>query len=145
MSTFLDRLEQYRVVLGCIMAVLLVAVGGVLVWIDWHPPVTHLISTQTVVKRAASAVSTSPVSVVSAPITTSISKSAPSSAIVNINSASVSELDALPGIGATYAARIIQYRADHGSFKRVHDIVQVKGIGEAIFAKIENRITVGGD
>jgi comEA protein len=146
MNRFLDRLEQYRVILGCIMAVLLVAVGGVLVWIDWHPPVTHSVSTQTVVKRGVPAVSATEASVASAPTTTSVSKPAThTSALVNINTATESELDSLPGVGKTYATRIIQYRLKHGSFQNIHDIVKVNGIGEAIFAKIEHRITVGGN
>ncbi len=62
--------------------------------------------------------------------------------LININTASVAELDALPGIGPVYAARIIAYREDHGPFPSPAEIVQVKGIGTATYEKIEGRITV---
>ncbi len=62
--------------------------------------------------------------------------------LININTASAAELDALPGIGPVYAARIIAYREDHGPFSSPADIVQVKGIGTATYEKLKSRITV---
>ncbi len=62
--------------------------------------------------------------------------------IVNINSASASELETLPGIGPVFAQRIVDYRTEHGPFVVVEDIVEVKGIGPATFAKLEGLITV---
>lgn len=63
-------------------------------------------------------------------------------AAVNINTASESELTALSGIGEAKAAAIVQYRKDNGDFKTKEDIKKVKGIGDSIFAKIEQEIEV---
>lgn len=61
---------------------------------------------------------------------------------VNINTARVEELDQLPGIGPAIAQRIIDYRNEHGEFKKVEDIQEVKGIGDAKFSEIKDSITV---
>ena len=63
------------------------------------------------------------------------------SGVVNINTASASELDSLPGIGTTYAQRIIDYREANGGFKSIEEIENVKGIGPATFAKMKDQIT----
>ena len=62
---------------------------------------------------------------------------------ININTASVEELDKLPGIGPSIAGAIIDYRTANGPFKQIEDINEVKGIGDALFAKIKESITVG--
>ncbi len=62
---------------------------------------------------------------------------------VNINTAGLAELDALPGIGPGYAQRIIDYRQAHGPFVSIEDIQNVPGIGAATFARIRDLITVG--
>jgi competence protein ComEA len=64
-------------------------------------------------------------------------------AVVNINTATVEQLDALPGVGAKMAARIIEYRQKNGPFKKVEDLMNVKGIGEKAFLKMKNQLTVG--
>jgi len=61
---------------------------------------------------------------------------------VNINTATVEELDGLPGIGAHMAQRIIEYRQKQGPFKRVEDLMGVRGIGEKNFLKLKPLITV---
>jgi competence protein ComEA len=61
---------------------------------------------------------------------------------VNINAASVAELETLPGIGPTYAQRIVEYRQANGPFAAVEEIMEVKGIGPGTFAKLEGLITV---
>ncbi|MFB3896330.1 MAG: helix-hairpin-helix domain-containing protein [bacterium] len=68
--------------------------------------------------------------------------SAQSSGKININTATVSELDILPGIGPKLAERIILYRQQHGPFKRIDDIVLVSGIGPKRFEQMKNQITV---
>ena len=50
--------------------------------------------------------------------------------------------DALPGIGATLAQRIVDYRAANGNFRCVEDVMKVSGIGAGKFEKIQNSITV---
>lgn len=64
------------------------------------------------------------------------------SSIVNINKASEVELQTLPGIGASLAGRIIEYRETNGKFKSIEDIKNVSGIGEAKFDSIKDFITV---
>lgn len=61
---------------------------------------------------------------------------------ININTASVQELDSLPGIGPVIAKRIVEYRLKFGKFRRIEDIKNVKGIGEKKFNDIRNLITV---
>jgi competence protein ComEA len=62
---------------------------------------------------------------------------------IDINSASVQELQKLPQIGAAVAQRIVDYREKHGKFSKIEEIMKVKGIGEKTFLKIKPLITVG--
>lgn len=61
---------------------------------------------------------------------------------ININTATQTELEALPGIGPSTAIKIINYRNTNGKFKKIEDIKNVPGIGEAKFQNIEEQITV---
>ena len=61
---------------------------------------------------------------------------------VNINTASQSELDSLPGIGPSIAQRIIEYREENGNFQKIEDLQNVKGIGDAKFSNIKDNVTV---
>lgn len=63
-------------------------------------------------------------------------QSAPTSPI-NVNSASVDELIKLPGIGPARAKAIVETRAKLGGFKKLEDLMRVKGIGRATFRKLE--------
>jgi competence protein ComEA len=63
--------------------------------------------------------------------------------LININTATLEELDSLPGIGPVTAQKIIDYRQANGLFNRIEDIMNVPGIGEGTFAKIKDLITVG--
>lgn len=62
--------------------------------------------------------------------------------VINLNTATVEQLDGLPGIGAKMAARIAEYRQKNGPFKKVEDLMNVKGIGEKNFLKLKSRLTV---
>lgn len=62
---------------------------------------------------------------------------------VNINKASAEQIaDALNGIGMAKARAIVEYRKKNGKFKKAEDIVKVKGVGPAIFAKIRKDVKV---
>ena len=61
---------------------------------------------------------------------------------ININTASLSQLDSLPGIGPTYAQRIIDYREANGGFKSIEEIKNIKGIGDKTFEKFKDQITI---
>ena len=65
-----------------------------------------------------------------------------SSGLVNINTASLAELDTLPGIGSVIAQRIIDYRTKNGPFAKIEDIQKVSGIGPVTYAKLKDLITV---
>jgi competence protein ComEA len=62
--------------------------------------------------------------------------------LVNINTASLDELIALPSIGPTSAQKIIDYRTENGPFSTIEDIMNVSGIGPSTFEDIKNLITV---
>ena len=64
--------------------------------------------------------------------------------LVNINSSDLEELSSLPGIGATLAQRIIDYRDQHGPFTSPAGLLNVPGIGEGTLETILNLITTGG-
>ena len=66
-----------------------------------------------------------------------------SNALIDINTANAAELESLPGIGESFAQRIIAYRSTNGPFKSIEDLQKVKGIGPTRFAQIAPRITVG--
>lgn len=62
--------------------------------------------------------------------------------LININTASASELTSLSGIGQSRADAIIEYRETNGSFKDISDIMKISGIKEGVFNKIKNKISV---
>jgi competence protein ComEA len=62
---------------------------------------------------------------------------------VNLNTATVAQLEELPGIGPSLAARIVEHRQKNGAFKSVEDLMAVRGIGEKNFSKIQSYLTVG--
>ena len=59
---------------------------------------------------------------------------------LNLNSANIAALDALPGIGPARAASIVQYRAQHGPFQSVEDLSQVPGMGAAAVARVREHV-----
>jgi competence ComEA-like helix-hairpin-helix protein len=63
--------------------------------------------------------------------------------VINLNTATKSQLVGLPGVGETLAGRIISYREAHGRFKSVRELLFVEGIGEKKFTKIASFVTIG--
>ena len=62
--------------------------------------------------------------------------------LININSADAVLLAKLPQVGPKMAQRILDYRKSSGGFKRLQDLMKVKGIGEKVFAKLQPLITI---
>ena len=67
-----------------------------------------------------------------------------SAAKLDLNKATVAELQTLPGVGSRTAERIVEFREKNGPFKRIEDLMNVSGIGEKKFLKLKDRITVSG-
>lgn len=61
---------------------------------------------------------------------------------VNLNTATVEQLQSIPGIGPAIATRVVEYRTKVGKFSKVEDILNVKGIGEKMFDKVKDRLTI---
>jgi len=66
----------------------------------------------------------------------------PEDELIDINSAGLEELVSLPGIGEVKAEAIIKYRQLYGGFVSTEELMEVKGIGQATYDKIKDRITV---
>lgn len=68
-------------------------------------------------------------------------KAAPAQ-VVNLNTAPADQLERLPGVGPKTAARIIEYRQKNGGFKKVEELMNVRGIGEKAFLKMKGQLTI---
>jgi competence protein ComEA len=64
--------------------------------------------------------------------------------VVNINQATSAEFTHLPRVGAKLADRIVAHRKEHGPFRRIEDLMEVKGIGEKFFSTLKPYLTVSG-
>lgn len=61
---------------------------------------------------------------------------------VNLNTASAAELAELPGIGEKVAARVVAYRKKNGGFQKIEEIMNVKGIGEKTFTRLQPHLFI---
>src|SRR5450631_4708580 len=75
------------------------------------------------------------------PSTRSSAKAAPAG-VLNINTASASDFETLPGVGAKTAALIVEYRQKNGPFKKIEELMNVRGIGEKNFLKLKPQLTL---
>ncbi|EJW17302.1 helix-hairpin-helix domain-containing protein [Paenibacillus alvei] len=64
------------------------------------------------------------------------------SQLININTADISALMTLPGIGPSKAKAIVEYRDKKGAFRRIDDLMKVKGIGKKLMAKIRDKVRI---
>jgi comEA protein len=68
----------------------------------------------------------------------------PPAAAIDINKATANDLQKLPGIGPSLAKQIVAYRSKHGPYRRVEDLMVIKGIGYKKWKEIRPYIRVGG-
>ena len=61
---------------------------------------------------------------------------------INLNTATAADLQALPGVGAATARLIIEHRDKNGGFKKVEELMNIKGIGEKSFLKLKPMVTI---
>lgn len=61
---------------------------------------------------------------------------------IDVNTATVEELQTLPGIGKEIAQRIVQYRQNHGPFTQIDELKNVKGIGKGKLVKLQEHVTI---
>ncbi len=61
---------------------------------------------------------------------------------INLNTATVEQLQALPGVGPATAKSIVEYRNKVGKFNKIEEVLNVKGIGEKKFQRIKDRLTL---
>jgi competence protein ComEA len=71
-------------------------------------------------------------------------KPAKAAVMVNLNTATATDLQELPGVGPTVAARIVAYRQTNGPFKKIEELMNVQGVGEKSFLKLRALLTVSG-
>lgn len=69
-------------------------------------------------------------------------KASPVEAPVNLNTATMTQLETLPGVGPAMAQRILEYRQQNGGFKKIEELMNVRGIGEASFLKLKALVTI---
>jgi comEA protein len=107
---------------------------------EWLAPGGHMTKTNQIltllVILAMAAVSTVPLGAAERQAAAGADK------LVNINTADAGQLVNLPQIGPKMAQRILDFRKSSGGFKRVQDLMKVKGIGEKVFAKLQPLITI---
>ena len=62
---------------------------------------------------------------------------------INLNTATQAQLESLPGVGAKAAQRILDYRKQNGPFKKIEELMNVRGVGEKNFLKLKDQVSVG--
>lgn len=72
----------------------------------------------------------------------SVPGAAQTDSMVNLNTATANDLDALPGVGPVLAARIVAWRTEHSSFRSIDDLQEVPGIGPKVFANLKSLVRI---
>jgi competence protein ComEA len=64
------------------------------------------------------------------------------SSVLDVNSATAGELETLPGVGPVLARRIVEHRTARGGFRRVDDLLEVKGVGPRLLERLRGRVVI---
>lgn len=137
-----DFIYKYRFFIGGILIAIILAGGGVIFYQKYsqsHNSQNSELSALQQQNDLLRAQLASPPQQVAGATTSEIAQGEK----ININTADLSGLDKIPGVGPAIAQRIIDYRTQNGNYQTIEDIKKVKGIGDATFEKMKNTITVG--
>ncbi len=93
--------------------------------------------------RRACLVALALVAVAAAPAS-AVGKSGPAGVVVNINTATAEELQALPGIGTARADAIVALRKERGAFRSVDELLEVRGVGPAMLDRMRKNVALSG-
>ena len=66
------------------------------------------------------------------------------SGVINVNSATAEQIAFLPRVGIKLAERVVEYRKTNGPFKKIEDLMEVKGVGERLFVALKPHLTISG-
>lgn len=131
----ISRFERY---------ILLLSAGTLLFTAGWFAARHFMVAPYTIVVEKKEQALTSPVEEAE-----DMEESQPEGILegekININTASIYELDRLPNIGPSKAEAIVAYRTEHGAFERMEDLMEVSGIGEATFEELKEYITIAAE
>lgn len=139
----LNLIDKYRLIIGIVLVAVILVSGGILVGINMRSDKGQVLG----IKGGEETLTTTSLS--SSPSSTAPAKSAAKSVSptaakvsgkININTATLAQLDTLSGIGPAYAQRIIDYRNANGPFKTVDELDKIKGIGQKTIDKFRDKV-----
>jgi competence protein ComEA len=142
---FDEFLYKFRFYIGGVLVFLILAGSGVILWdkfgqtkINRENQLINELKTQNeLLRQQLSLISQQQVAGASIASNESVGDK------ININTADLSELDKIPGVGPARAADIINYRETHGNFKAIEEMKNIKGIGDKTFESMKDLITTG--
>ena len=137
-----DKKIEVREQVGVILLAAVLVMSGLLLIKQKDAPATFTESAVSGAANSSSNVSEKAVANSSSATNGQAAASSNKSALININKASLEELDTLPGVGPATAQKIVDYRTQNGGFKSIEGIMDVSGIGEVKYAQLKDKISI---